>query len=226
MRVENILKHVDHTLLSVTATSGDYIELCDEGMKYGVASVCVPPSRVFECAEYVRKTGGKLPICTVVGFPNGYNQAQIKVAEAVDAINHGATEIDMVINIGKVKERDYHALLQEIRMLREATEGHILKVIIETALLTDDEKKKMCEVVNNSGADYIKTSTGFASGGATFDDVALLRKYSATHVKVKAAGGINSLEDAIKFIELGAERLGTSRIIKLVQGMDSDKISY
>ena len=216
MRIEDILKHVDHTLLSVTATSEEYIKLCDDGMKYGVASVCIPPSRVFECAQYVRKNDSKLPICTVVGFPNGYNQTQTKVNESAEAIIQGATEIDMVINIGKLKERDYIAVSQDIKMVRRATEGYILKVIIETALLTDDEKKAMCEIVNNSGADYIKTSTGFASGGATFYDVILLRKYSAPHVKVKAAGGITTLDDAIRFIKLGAERLGTSRIIKLV----------
>jgi len=217
MELKQLLNHVDHTLLSITATTPDYLKLCDEGLTYSVASVCVPPSRVSLCAKHLQ---GQVKVCTVVGFPNGYTSSQTKAAEAKDAIHNGTSEIDMVIDIGHAKEHNYAAILSDIQHVRHATAGHTLKVIIETALLTQEEKIAMCQVVSESGADYIKTSTGFAASGATFDDVALLRKYVAPEVKVKAAGGINSLEDAYKFIALGADRLGTSRIIKLIQGMD------
>jgi len=217
MDTKQLLSYVDHTLLTPSATTQDYIQLWDEGITYGVASVCIPPSRVAQCLAHV---GGRLKICTVVGFPNGYASTQAKAFEAETAICQGATEIDMVIDIGKAKEHDYAAVLSDIKEVRIATKGHILKVIIETALLNQEEKIALCQVVSESGADYIKTSTGFASGGATFEDVALLRKYVAPEVKVKAAGGIATLEDAYKFIALGADRLGTSRIVKLVQGLD------
>ncbi|MCL2604024.1 MAG: deoxyribose-phosphate aldolase [Defluviitaleaceae bacterium] len=217
MTAKEILSHVDHTLLGVTATAQDYLKLCDEGLAYGVASVCVPPSRVRLCAEHL---AGRLAVCTVVGFPNGYADTEVKAYETAAAIRAGATEIDMVIDIGKAKERDYESILADIKNVRAATGTHILKVIIETALLTREEKIALCKVVGDSGADYIKTSTGFAPGGATLEDVALLREYSPAHVKVKAAGGISSLEDAALFIKVGANRLGTSRIVKIVQGME------
>jgi deoxyribose-phosphate aldolase len=217
MSPKQILPYVDHTLLSVTATTAEYQRLCDEGMKFGVAAVCVPPSRVAMCVEYIK---GKVAVCTVAGFPNGYTDSAAKAYEAALAVSAGAAEIDMVINIGQAKEHDYAAVLEDIKKVRAACEGSVLKVIIETAFLTEDEKIALCKVVGDSGADYIKTSTGFAAGGATFDDVALLRKHSPAHVKVKAAGGITSMEDAEKFIALGAERLGTSRIVKIVQGME------
>jgi deoxyribose-phosphate aldolase len=216
MTPKEILSHVDHTLLGVTATAEDYKKLCDEGLKYNVASVCVPPSRVTLCVDHL---AGRLAVCTVVGFPNGYADTEAKAYETAVAIQNGATEIDMVIDIGKAKEGDYGAVLADIRRVRSAAGSCILKVIIETALLTDEEKIALCKTVGDSGADYIKTSTGFAPKGATFEDVALLREYSPAHVKVKAAGGIASLEDAIRFIQLGADRLGTSRIVKIVQGM-------
>ena len=217
MDLKQLLSHVDHTLLSVTATISDYIQLCNEATTYDVASVCVPPARVSDCAKQLH---GCVKVCTVVGFPNGYAESRIKVAEAEDAIRNGASEIDMVIDIGRAKEHDYAAVLSDIQQVRRATSGHILKVIIETTLLTQEEKITLCKIVSESGADYIKTSTGFAAGGATFEDVVLLRKYVAPEVKVKAAGGIVSLEDAYKFIALGADRLGTSRIIKIIQGVD------
>jgi len=219
MDTKKLLTHVDHTLLATTATAEDYLKLCEEGAAYGVASVCIPPSRVELCAKYF---AGQVKICTVVGFPNGYANTRAKAFEAETAIKQGAAEIDMVIDIGKAKEHDYDAVLADIKAIRAATQGYILKVIIETAVLTQDEKIALCQVVSKSGADYIKTSTGFAKGGATFDDVALLRKYVAPEVKVKAAGGIATLDDAYRFIELGADRLGTSRIVKLVQGMSGE----
>lgn len=218
MDIKQLLSHVDHTLLTPTATAMDYVQICDDGIKYGVASICISPSRV---AEIAARAQGRVKVCTVVGFPNGYTDTKAKVYEAETAIRQGATEIDMVIDIGRAKEHHYATVLADIKALRAATAGHILKVIIETACLTDDEKIALCHTVSESGADYIKTSTGFASGGATFEDVALLRKHVASEVKVKAAGGISSLEDARRFIELGADRLGTSRIVKLVQGLDA-----
>jgi len=217
MDIKSLLACVDHTLLGITATEADYKNLCEEALTHSVASVCVPPSRVKFCAELL---GGKIPVCTVVGFPNGYYCSEVKAFEAKLAITHGATEIDMVIDIGKAKEGDFESILNDIKIVREATKGYILKVIIETAVLSPGEKVALCKVVNKSGADFIKTSTGFSSAGATFDDVALMRVESASHVKIKAAGGITSLEDAYRFIELGASRLGTSRIVKIVQGLD------
>lgn len=212
MEKQEILKYVDHTLLKQTATWEQIRKICDEGMKYHTASVCIPPCFVKRAKEYV---ADKLPICTVIGFPNGYVTTKAKVAETEDAVENGADEIDMVINVGMVKEGQYGEVLEEIKKVREACVGKLLKVIIETCLLTEEEKIKMCEVVTESGADYIKTSTGFSTGGATFEDVALLRKYVGENVKVKAAGGISSLEDAETFLKLGAERLGTSRLIAL-----------
>ena len=218
MEKSEILSKVDHTLLSQTATWAEIKAICDDGIKYGTASVCIPPSYVKKAAEYVC---GKLKICTVIGFPNGYNTTAVKCAETEDAVKNGADEIDMVINVGFVKDGDYGAVLDEIKAIKKACGGKLLKVIIETCLLTDEEKIKLCGVVSESGADYIKTSTGFSNGGATFHDVELMRKHSAPTLKVKAAGGISSLEDAEKMIELGAERLGTSRIVKIVKSEDN-----
>lgn len=215
--IASLLSHVDHTLLSVTGTKEDYIQLCSEGLQFKVASVCVPPSRVQFCADYTKNA---LAICTVVGFPNGYTTDEDKAFEAQNAIKNGAAEIDMVANISMIKEQNYTAVLKDIQTVREATHNVILKVIIETALLTDEEKINMCAVVSESGADYIKTSTGFASGGATFADIELMKKHAAPHLKIKAAGGIATFDDAFRFIELGADRLGTSRIVKLVQGLE------
>jgi len=214
---QQLLAKVDHTLLGTTATASEYIKLCDEALEYNVASVCVPPSRVELCAKHL---GGKIAVCTVVGFPNGYMDSAVKAFETAQAIKHGATEIDMVIDLGRVKEKDFKYVLNDIKAVRAACEGYILKVIIETANLTEEEKIKLCEVVSLSGADYIKTSTGFAGGGATFEDVELLRKHVKPEVKVKAAGGITTLDDATKFVGLGADRLGTSRIVKLIQGLE------
>ena len=217
MNVEQILARVDHTLLAQNATWEQIRAICDDGMKYHCASVCIPASFVRQAKDYV---GECLPVCTVIGFPNGYSTTAVKCFEAADAVKNGADEIDMVINVGWVKDQKWDALLAEIKAVREACGGKLLKVIIETCLLTDEEKIKMCELVSASGADYIKTSTGFSTGGATFADVALLRKYSAPHVKVKAAGGISGLTDAEKFISLGADRLGTSRIVKAVKAIE------
>ncbi len=212
MKKEEILRYVDHTLLKQTATWEQIRKICEEGMEYRTASVCIPPCFVKRAKEYV---GDRLAICTVVGFPNGYATTHSKVAETKDAVENGADEIDMVINLGMAKEGRYQDVLDEIRQIRRACPQKILKVIIETCLLTQEEKIKMCEIVTQSGADYIKTSTGFSASGATFEDVALLKKYVGKDVKLKAAGGISSLEDAEKFIELGAQRLGTSRLIAL-----------
>ena len=208
------LSRVDHTLLAQGATWEDIRQLCDDGMKYGTASVCIPPSYVRRAKEYV---GDRLAVCTVIGFPNGYSTAAVKAFEAADAVKNGADEIDMVINVGWVKDRRWDDLLEEIKAVRAACAGKVLKVIIETCLLTDEEKIKLCEIVSASGADFIKTSTGFAGGGATREDVALFTAHVAPHVKIKAAGGIASLADAEDFIRLGASRLGTSRIVKLVK---------
>lgn len=216
---QEILGRLDHTLLTQTATWEQIRKLCDEGMKYCTASVCIPPFFVKRAKEYV---GERLPICTVIGFPNGYMTTAAKVFETEDAVKNGADEIDMVINIGMVKEGDYEGVLNEIRAVKAACKGKLLKVIIETCLLTEDEKIEMCRVVTESGAEYIKTSTGFSTGGATFDDVALMRKYVGKNVKVKAAGGIASVEDAEKFIGLGADRLGTSRLIRLLEAEEGN----
>ena len=214
MEKREILSRLDHTLLKQDATWEQIRAICDEGMENGVASVCIPPCFVKQAAEYM---GGRLAVCTVIGFPNGYMTTASKVFETEDAVKNGADEIDMVINIGMVKEGNYGGVLDEIRAVRRACEGKILKVIIETCILTEEEKTKMCQVVTESGADYIKTSTGFASGGATFEDVKLMRAHVGPQVKVKAAGGISSVEDAETFIQLGADRLGTSRLIKLLE---------
>ena len=214
MKTENILSKVDHTLLSQTATWEQIKVICDDGIKYSTASVCIPPSYVKQAKEYV---GDKLKICTVIGFANGYNTTAVKCFETADAVNNGADEIDMVINIGWLKDKKYDLVLEEIKEIKKACSGRLLKVIIETCLLTEEEKIKMCEIVSESGADYIKTSTGFSIGGATKEDVALFKKYVSDSVKIKAAGGISSMQDAEDFIELGASRLGTSRIVKIVK---------
>ena len=218
MDIKEILKHVDHTLLLQGATWAEIKQICDDAMKYHTASVCIPASYVKQAKEYV---GDRMKICTVIGFPNGYSTTAVKVFEAKDAIANGASEIDMVINIGWLKDKRYEDLLNEIRALKEACGNLILKVIVETCLLTDAEKIRMCEIVTESGADYIKTSTGFSTAGATFDDVKLFAEHVGKNVKIKAAGGISSLEDAEKFMELGADRLGTSRIVKLVKGQEA-----
>ena len=217
MKIEDILSKCDHTLLSVTATWDEIKAICDDGIKYGTASVCIPPCYVAEAKKYV---GDKLKICTVIGFPNGYSTHDAKVAEAKDALSNGADEIDTVINVGFLKDRRYDEILAELKELKAVCGDKILKVIIETCLLTEDEIIKMCEIVSASGADYIKTSTGFSTAGATFRDVEIMRKYCDKHVKIKAAGGISSIEDAEKFIELGADRLGTSRIVKIVKSKE------
>ena len=218
MEMKEILSKVDHTLLAQTATWDEIRAICDDGMKYHTASVCIPASYVKQAAEYV---DGKLPICTVIGFPNGYDTTKAKCFEASDAVENGAQEIDMVINIGWVKDQKWDALLSEIKAVKEACHGKLLKVIIETCLLTDEEKIKMCEIVSASGADYIKTSTGFSKAGATFHDVELFAAHVTNGIKIKAAGGISSIDDAEKFIALGASRLGTSRIVKIVKQMEA-----
>ena len=220
MEMKEILSKVDHTLLSQSATWEQIKAICDDGMKYHTASVCIPASYVRQAAEYV---DGKLPICTVIGFPNGYDTTMAKCFEASDAVENGAEEVDMVINIGWVKDQKWDALLDEIRAVKAACHGKLLKVIIETCLLTDDEKIKMCEIVSASGADYIKTSTGFSTAGATFHDVELFAAHVTNGVKIKAAGGISSIADAEKFIALGASRLGTSRIVKIVKQQEAEK---
>ena len=215
--IKAILAAVDHTLLAQGATWQEIRAICDDGMKYGCASVCIPASYVRQAAEYV---AGKLPICTVIGFPNGYATTAVKCAETRDAVANGAEEIDMVINIGWVKDGLYDQVLDEIRQIKAACGGKLLKVIIETCLLTDAEKVELCRVVSQSGAEYIKTSTGFGGGGATREDVALFKANVAPHVKIKAAGGIADLNDARDFMALGADRLGTSRIVKAVKAME------
>lgn len=214
MDIETILSKVDHTLLAQTATWGEIKQICDDAMKYHTASVCIPASYVARAAKYVQ---GKVAVCTVIGFPNGYDTTAAKVFEAKDAVQNGADEVDMVINLGYVKDGMYDKVLDEIKQVKSACGGKILKVIIETCLLTEAEKIKMCEVVTESGADFIKTSTGFSTAGATFDDVKLFSEHVGKNVRIKAAGGIKTLDDAEKFISLGAERLGTSRIIKLIK---------
>lgn len=211
---KNVVKYVDHTLLSQTATWEEIKQICDDGVMYGTASVCIPPSFVKRAKEYL---GDKLPVCTVIGFPNGYNTTSVKVFETKDAVANGADEIDMVINIGMVKEGNFSGLLEEIKAVKEACGGKLLKVIIETCLLTEEEKITMCRVVTEAGADFIKTSTGFSTAGATFEDIELFAKYIGDGVRMKAAGGISSLADAEKFVSLGATRLGTSRIVKILK---------
>ncbi len=214
MDIKEILSKVDHTLLSQNATWEEIKQICDDGMKYKTASVCIPASFVKQAKEYV---GEKLAICTVIGFPNGYSTTATKVFETADAVKNGADEIDMVINVGWLKDKKYNKLLNEINEIKDACDGKLLKVIIETCLLTDDEKIKMCEIVSNSNADYIKTSTGFSTSGATKADIELFAKHTTNGKKIKAAGGIASIEDAEDFINLGASRLGTSRIVKIVK---------
>lgn len=214
MEKREILKRLDHTLLKQTATWEQIRTLCEEGMEYKVASVCIPPCYVKKARDYVQE---RLKICTVIGFPNGNMTTAAKVFETEDAVKNGADEIDMVINLGMVKEQNYEGVLAEIQEIKKACHGKLLKVIIETCLLTEEEKIKLCQVVTRAGADYIKTSTGFSTGGATFADVELMRNHVGKDIKVKAAGGIASVEDAEKFIALGADRLGTSRLISLLE---------
>ena len=217
MDIKEILSKCDHTLLAQTATWQQIKAICDDGVKYGTASVCIPASYVKQAQEYV---GDRLAICTVIGFPNGYATTAAKCFETADAVKNGADEIDMVINIGWLKDGRYDELLAEINAVKEACGGKLLKVIIETCLLTEEEKIRMCEIVSASGADYIKTSTGFSTGGATKEDVALFAAHVAPRLKIKAAGGIASLQDAEDFIRLGASRLGTSRIVKIVKAAE------
>lgn len=218
MDINDILSKVDHTLLSQTATWNEIKRICDDGIKYGCASVCIPASYVKQAAEYV---DGKIPVCTVIGFPNGYSTTSAKCFEAEDAVKNGAEEIDMVINIGALKDKKYGFMLDEINAVKKACHGKLLKVIIETCLLTDEEKVRMCEIISESDADFIKTSTGFSTGGATREDVALFAKHVSNGTKIKAAGGIASIADAEDFIKLGADRLGTSRIVKLVKNEEA-----
>ena len=219
MELSEILSKCDHTLLAQTATWADIKAICDDGMKYKTASVCIPASFVAQAKKYV---GDKLAICTVIGFPNGYDTTNAKCYMADDAVTNGADEVDMVINIGWAKEGRWEDLTNEIRLIKAHCRGKLLKVIIETCLLPEEEKIAMCKVVTDAGADYIKTSTGFSTAGATFEDVALFAKHVGPNVKIKAAGGISSLEDAEKFIQLGASRLGTSRIVKIAKGLAND----
>ena len=219
MDIKNILAHCDHTLLKPESTWEQIRAICDEGMKYGCASVCIPAAYVKQANDYV---GNSLKVCTVIGFPNGYSTTEVKVFETEDAIRNGADEIDMVINIGWVKDRRWDDLLEEIRSVKASCGGRILKVIVEACLLTEEEKIKMCQLVTQAGADYIKTSTGFSTGGATKEDVALFAKHIGPGVRIKAAGGISTLQDAQDFLDLGADRLGTSRIVKLVQGQQGE----
>ena len=220
MELQEILAKCDHTLLAQTATWAQIKAVCDDGMKYHTASVCIPASFVKQAKEYV---GEKLAICTVIGFPNGYATTAAKCFMASDAVDNGADEVDMVINIGWAKEGKWKEITAEIAAIKAACKGRLLKVIIETCLLTDEEKIALCKCVSDSGADFIKTSTGFSTAGATFHDVELFAAHVAPHVKIKAAGGISSLEDAEKFIQLGASRLGTSRIVKLAKAMEAGK---
>lgn len=218
MNTSDILKHVDHTLLLQPSTWAEIQQICDDAVKYGVASVCIPPCYVKEAADYL---DGKMAVCTVIGFPNGNMTTKTKAFETQDALDNGASEIDMVINIGWLKDKKYDLIEEEIRTLKAVCGDKILKVIIETCFLTEEEKIKMCEIVTSAGADYIKTSTGFGGAGATFEDIALFAKHIGPNVKMKAAGGISSMADAQKFLELGADRLGTSRIIKLVKNEEA-----
>lgn len=218
MEKKDILPLVDHTLLSQGATWNEIRGICDDAIKYGCASVCIPPSYVKEVKDYVQD---KMKVCTVIGFPNGYNTTAVKCFEAENAVKNGADEIDMVINIGLLKDRRYDELLGEIKAVKESCGGRVLKVIIETCLLTTEEKIKMCEIVSESGADFIKTSTGFSTGGATREDIALFKENVGNNLKIKAAGGIASLQDAEDMINLGAERLGTSRIVKIIKNEEA-----
>lgn len=224
MDIKEILSKVDHTLLKPESTWEQIKEICDDGIKYQVASVCIPPDFVKRAREYV---GDQMAVCTVIGFPNGYSTKETKVFETQNAIQNGALEIDMVVNIGDIKSKDYDKVLNEIKSIKAACGDKVLKVIIETCLLTEDEKIKMAQIVTESGADYIKTSTGFSTGGATREDVKLLKDHVGAHMKVKASGGISSTQDAMDFINLGADRLGTSQIVKIVKsGKEASSDSY
>ena len=223
VEIKDILAICDHTLLLQTSTWEEIKGICDDAMKYHTASVCISPCYVKQAKEYMQ---GKIPVCTVIGFPNGNHTTACKVFETKDAVANGADEIDMVINVGMLKAKEYDYVLNEIKEIKEACQGRVLKVIIETCLLTDEEKIKMCVIVTQSGADYFKTSTGFSTAGATFADVELFAKHVGEGVKIKAAGGIASIADAEKFMELGADRLGTSRIVKIVKAEESDPGSY
>ena len=219
MNIKSILASVDHTLLSTTATWEEIKNICDDGIRFQTASICIPPCYVKTATQYVK---GKVPVCTVIGFPNGYSTTAIKVYETTDAVDNGANEIDMVIPVGKLKNKEYDEILDEIMAIKKACQGRVLKVIVEACLLSQQEKIKVCEIVSSSGADFIKTSTGFSTGGATKEDVALFAKEVQPHVKVKASGGISTLADAEDFIRLGASRLGTSRIVKIVKENSAD----
>ena len=219
MEISEILKKCDHTLLRQDCTAEEIRELCDQAIRYGCASVCIPPAHVAGAKKYV---GNRMKICTVIGFPNGYSTTAAKAFEAADAVRNGADEIDMVINLSMVKDGCWNDVAEDIKAVRKATEGHILKVIIECCLLTEEEKIRLCGIVSAAGADFIKTSTGFSTGGATFADVALMRANCPDTVKVKAAGGISSLADAAEFMRLGAERLGTSRIVKIAMQQEKE----
>ncbi len=216
MDIQEILSKVDHTVLAPDTTWRQVKELCDDAVRFKTASVCIPPAFVRQAKAYL---GDKMPVCTVIGFPNGYATTAVKVYETADAVRNGADEIDMVINISALKDGDHALVEAEIKAVKEACAGRLLKVIVETCLLTAEEKKAVCRIVTDAGADYIKTSTGFAGGGATFDDVRLFKAHVGPGVKIKASGGISSLEDAAEFIRLGASRLGTSRIVKIVKAM-------
>lgn len=218
MDIKEILKHVDHTLLLQGSTWEEIKQICDDAMKYETVSVCIPPCYVKQAAEYM---GDRMAVCTVIGFPNGNVTTETKAFETKDALENGASEIDMVINIGWLKDKKYDLVENEIRKLKEICGDKILKVIIETCFLTDEEKIKMCEIVTNAGADYIKTSTGFGGAGATFDDIKLFAEHIGPNVKMKAAGGISSISDAETFLNLGADRLGTSRIVKIVKNEEA-----
>lgn len=223
MEMKKILSAIDHTLLSADSAWEEIKTLCDEGMYYQTASVCIPPSYVKAASEYMK---GRLPVCTVIGFPNGYSTTASKCFEAEDAINNGADEIDMVINIGRLKNKEYDYILKEIEKVKAVCNKKILKVIVEACLLTEQEKIKMCEIISESGADYIKTSTGFSKAGAVREDVILFSKHIKPHVKIKAAGGIASVSDAEAFIKAGASRLGTSRIIKILKSEEKSQCRY
>ena len=223
MEKKDIFKAVDHTLLTQGATWAEIKQICDDAVAYQTASVCIPPSYVKRASQYLE---GKMKVCTVIGFPNGYQTARVKIFETEDAIENGADEIDMVINIGDLKDKHYDKIKEEIQGVKAACGGKILKVIIETCLLTEEEKIEMCRIVTEAGADFIKTSTGFSTGGATFEDIALFKKHVGPGVKIKAAGGIQSFEDAEKFLLLGASRLGTSRIVKLAKAEKAEEGSY
>ena len=221
--IEEIMSHVDHTLLLQTATWEEIKEVCDDAVRYVTASVCIPPCFVKTVADYLQ---GRVPVCTVIGFPNGYNTTEVKCIEAEQAIKNGADEIDMVINIGDLKSQNYDAVLNEIKKIKSVCQNKILKVIIETCLLTEEEKITMCKIVTQSGADFIKTSTGFSKGGATLEDIELFSKNVGENVRIKAAGGIRSFEDAEAFLKLGADRLGTSSLVALLKQQDCNNSDY